>query len=172
MVKKLLAMFTIAMLTFSCSRLETREEKAQDAQFMKHYNSWEIQEMENLIQKHIIMEGYSRDIPKYESMLEERRRAKRELEEIVSHIREEIRVNNLTTLEDYMASSLRNTATLRELRRIDFRGFRIYTSKIKYNRSQASNIVALNLGEETFYFDVNYEYEKKRWKIVDFKERR
>lgn len=172
MVKKILAIFTIAILTFSCSKLEIREKKPQDTEFTRYYNSWEIQKMENLIQKHILMDGYTREIPRYQSMLEDRKRAKEELENIVSHIREEILQNNLTTMESYMSSGLRNAATMRELKKIDFTGFRIYTSKLKYNKSYASNIVALNLGEETFYFDVNYEYEKKKWKIVDFKERR
>jgi len=172
MLKKIIVLLAIALLSFSCSRLEIQSEKDKDAQFMTYYNSWDIQQMEEEIQRYIVLEGYSRDLPKYESMLEERKRAKKQLEDIVSKVREEILVNDLTTLRDYMAGGIRNTATLRELRKIDFTMFRIYTSKLKFDRSDASNIVALNLGEETFYYDINYEYSKGRWTIVDFKERR
>lgn len=172
MFKKLIVILTIALLGFSCSRLDIRSEEEKDAQFMTYYNSWDIQQMEEEIQRYIVLEGYDKDVPKYESMLEERKQAKEELEDIVSKVREEILINDLTTLREYMASGIRNTATLRELRKIDFTMFRIYTSKLKFDRSDATNIVALNLGEETFYYDVNYEYSKGRWTIVDFKERR
>lgn len=172
MLKKIIVIFTIAFLSFSCSRLEVKSDKNESVKFMEHYNSWEIQQMEEEIQNHIILEGYTENVPRYEKMLEDRKRAKSELEEIVAKVREEILVNNLTTLKEYMATGLRNTATIRELRKIDFRMFRIYTSRLGFSGSEASNIVALNLGEETFYYDVNYEYSKEKWTIVDFKERR
>ena len=172
MLKKILVLFIVAFFLISCSRLESRNDKIEDVEFIKHYDSWEMQQMEEVIQKHIVIDGYSGNVPKYQSMLEEKKRAKKELENLVSTVREEILENNLTTLENNMANGLRNIATIRELRRIDFTIFRIYTSKVKYNKSSASNIVALNLGEETFYYDVNYEYTKEKWKIVDFKERR
>lgn len=172
MAKKMLVMFAIAILSLSCSRLETRDVRSQDREFIGYYNSWDVQKMEESIQKHIITKGYTEDLPRYQSMLAQRVQAKKELEDIVETIREEILTNDLTTLESYMSSGIRGDATIRELRKIDFTRFRIYTSKLKYRDNQASNIVALNLGEETFYFDVNYEYKRSKWEIVDFKERR
>ena len=172
MVKKLIVIFTVAILSLSCSRLQVKDEKPQDPKFIKYYNSWELEEMEKVVQDHVIIKGYTPETLRYKSMLEDRRKAKEELDSIIQRVREEMVENNLATLQKYMTKSVRNTATIRELRRVDFRRFRIYTSKVSFEGSSAANMVALNLGEETLYYDVNYEYKDEKWEIVDFKERR
>jgi len=172
MVKKIIVMLIIAIVSLSCSRLQVKDDKPQDPEFLKHYNSWEIEEMEKVIQEYVIIDGYTPETLRYKSMFEDRKIAKQELEILISKVRSEMLENNLATLQDNMSTSVRNKATIRELRKVDFRGFRIYTSKVSFNSNRAANIVALNLGEETFYYDVNYEYKKEKWEIVDFKERR
>lgn len=71
-----------------------------------------------------------------------------------------------------MSKNLRNTATLDKLADVDFTKYRVFVSNTSFGDREAKNIVALNTGEETFYFNVEFKYENHVWEVVEFQERR
>ncbi len=172
MLKKTLLLFTILVLGSACSRLEIRDGNKLNSEFVNYYNSWDEEGMEKFIQNYILVGGDTKVKGTYEKLLAERIEEKKSLEDLIGRLKLDISKNDLTNLEANMDMGIRTRATINELKKIDFTRFKIYTSKVKYNEDKAQNIVALNLAEETFYFDIVYEYQKNKWKIVGFKERR
>ena len=86
------------------------------------------------------------------------------------NIKENLSRNNLAYIED----SYRNRYILNKLQEIDFTQLNIFVSEPSYLNEYPSSILALNMNEDTYYFDLifYYDHQNKRWLIFDLKERR
>ncbi|WP_319370273.1 hypothetical protein [uncultured Ilyobacter sp.] len=173
MLKKFLIILIVLNFGTACSRM-TKKEKInfEESELYSYYSKWELDSLAKELEEHKRTYGYTPEVIKYRILLEERARAKKELEELVKKVKEELTDNELTTLEKHMSKGLRNTATLDKFMEIDFTRYRIFVSKTSFENETAKNIVALNTGEETFYFNVEFKYEKRMWEVVKFQERR
>lgn len=90
------------------------------------------------------------------------------------NIKENLSRNNLAYIEENTKDSYRNRYILNKLQEIDFTQLNIFVSEPSYLNEYPSSILALNMNEDTYYFDLifYYDYQNKRWLIFDLKERR
>ena len=90
------------------------------------------------------------------------------------NIKENLSRNNLAYIEENTKNSYRNRYILNKLQEIDFTQLNIFVSEPSYLNEYPSSILALNMNEDTYYFDLilYYDHQNKRWLIFDLKERR
>ncbi len=173
MLKKILIILIVLNLGTACSRISKKEKiEFEESRFYSSYSRWELDDLAKELAEHKKAYGYTPEVIKYRLLLEERAEAKKELDELIKKVKEELVENDLATLKKHMSKSLRSTATLDKLTDLDFTRYRVFVSKTSFENETAKNIVALNTGEETFYFNVEFKYEKNMWEVVKFQERR
>jgi hypothetical protein len=173
MLKKILILFVLLIISSGCSKISIKEEiEVENSRFYQYYSRWELDELKEEIEDYKKNYGNTQEVIKYGLLLTERLEAKEKLEKLISTVKEEISKNDLTTLEKHMSKSLRNAATIKDIKKLDFTKYRLFISKTKFEDDIANNIIALNIGEETFYFDVEFKYEKRMWEVMKFRERR
>ncbi len=173
MLKKILIIFFVLNLATACSRVSKKEERVfKESNFYPAYSKWELDKLDKELEEYKKINGYTPEVVKYRLLLEKREKAKEDFEKLITRVREELFYNDLTTLKEHMNKSLRSETTIEELEKIDFTQYRIFISKVNFENDTAQNIVALNTGEETFYFNVEFKYEKGMWELVKFQERR
>ena len=90
-------------------------------------------------------------------------------DEIKSNLSE----NNLAYIKENTKDSYRNRYILEKLQNIDFTKLNIFVSQPSYTTEYPSSILALNMNEDTYYFDLifTYDSQNKKWLIFDLKER-
>lgn len=90
-------------------------------------------------------------------------------DEIKSNLSE----NNFTYIKESTKDSYRNRYILEKLQNIDFTKLNIFVSEPSYTNEYPSSLLALNMNEDTYYFDLIFAYDnqKKKWLIFDLKER-
>ena len=90
-------------------------------------------------------------------------------DEIKSNLSE----NNLAYIKENTKDSYRNKYILEKLQNIDFTKLNIFVSQPSYTTEYPSSILALNMNEDTYYFDLIFIYDKqnKKWLIFDLKEK-
>lgn len=90
-------------------------------------------------------------------------------DEIKSNLSE----NNLAYIKENTKDSYRNRYILEKLQNIDFTKLNIFVSQPSYTTEYPSSILALNMNEDTYYFDLIFIYDKqnKKWLIFDLKEK-
>lgn len=173
MLKRILIIIIVLNLGTACTRVSKKEEiELEKSKFYNSYNRWELDDLANELKEHKRVYGYTPEVIKFRFLLNERTEAKEKLEELIKEVKRELVDNELTTLKKHMSKNLRNTATLDKLADVDFTKYRVFVSKTSFEDREAKNIVALNTGEETFYFNVEFKYEKHVWEVVEFQERR
>ena len=89
------------------------------------------------------------------------------------NIKENLSRNNLAYIEENTKDSYRNRYILEKLQNIDFTKLNIFVSQPSYTTEYPSSILALNMNEDTYYFDLIFIYDKqnKKWLIFDLKEK-
>lgn len=173
MFKRFLIILIVLNLGTACSRVSKKEKiEFEKSRFYSSYSRWELDDLAKDLEEYKSTHGYTPEVIKYKFLLQERAEAKKELEKLIKKVKEELVDNELTTLKKHMSKSLRSTATLDKFTEIDFTSYRVFISKTTFENETAKNIVALNTGEETFYFNVEFKYEKHVWGVVKFQERR
>ena len=90
-------------------------------------------------------------------------------DEIKSNLSE----NNLAYIKENTKDSYRNRYILEKLQNIDFTKLNIFVSQPSYTTEYPSSILALNMNEDTYYFDLMFVYDiqNKKWLIFDLKEK-
>ena len=90
-------------------------------------------------------------------------------DEIKSNLSE----NNLAYIKENTKDSYRNRYILEKLQNIDFTKINIFVSEPSYTDEYPSSLLALNMNEDTYYFDLifTYDSQNKKWLIFDLKER-
>lgn len=91
---------------------------------------------------------------------------------LIENIKQDLKKGNTQLLRESFIPSIRNGFTQEEIEKIDFSKVNILVSKPAFFKDTAKNIVAFNVQETTFYYDVEYLLKNGEWKIVKFKERR
>lgn len=88
-------------------------------------------------------------------------------------IKSNLSENNLTYIKENTKDSYRNRYILEKLQNIDFTKLNIFVSQPSYTTEYPSSILALNMNEDTYYFDLIFIYDKqnKKWLIFDLKEK-
>ena len=81
--------------------------------------------------------------------------------------------NNLAYIKENTKDSYRNRYILEKLQNIDFTKLNIFVSQPSYTTEHPSSILALNMNEDTYYFDLMFVYDiqNKKWLIFDLKEK-
>lgn len=89
-------------------------------------------------------------------------------------IKNNLSVNNYDYLKENSNKSMRNDKILKEIEKIDFSKTNIFMSKILYSEGSPFSILGINIGEDTFYFELiySYNYHSKKWLISKVNERR
>ena len=90
-------------------------------------------------------------------------------DEIKSNLSE----NNLAYIKENTKDSYRNRYILEKLQNIDFTKINIFVSEPSYTDEYPSSLLALNMNEDTYYFDLifTYDSQNKKWLIFDLKEK-
>ena len=80
---------------------------------------------------------------------------------------------NLAYIKENTKDSYRNRYILEKLQNIDFTKINIFVSEPSYTDEYPSSLLALNMNEDTYYFDLifTYDSQNKKWLIFDLKER-
>ena len=88
-------------------------------------------------------------------------------------IKSNLSENNLAYIKENTKDSYRNRYILEKLQNIDFTKLNIFVSQPSYTTEYPSSILALNMNEDTYYFDLIFIYDKqnKKWLIFDLKEK-
>ena len=99
---------------------------------------------------------------------------KQELILFKDKIKTNLSENNLAYIKENTKDSYRNKYILEKLQNIDFTKLNIFVSEPSYTNEYPSSLLALNMNEDTYYFDLifYYDHQNKRWLIFDLKERR
>ena len=81
--------------------------------------------------------------------------------------------NNLAYIKENTKDSYRNRYILEKLQNIDFTKINIFVSEPSYTDEYPSSLLALNMNEDTYYFDLifTYDSQNKKWLIFDLKEK-
>ena len=88
-------------------------------------------------------------------------------------IKSNLSENNLAYIKENTKDSYRNRYILEKLQNIDFTKINIFVSEPSYTDEYPSSLLALNMNEDTYYFDLifTYDSQNKKWLIFDLKER-
>ena len=88
-------------------------------------------------------------------------------------IKNNLSENNLAYIKENTKDSYRNRYILEKLQNIDFTKINIFVSEPSYTDEYPSSLLALNMNEDTYYFDLifTYDSQNKKWLIFDLKER-
>ena len=98
---------------------------------------------------------------------------KQELILFKDKIKNNLSENNLAYIKENTKDSYRNKYILEKLQNIDFTKLNIFVSEPSYTNEYPSSLLALNMNEDTYYFDLifTYDSQNKKWLIFDLKER-
>ena len=98
---------------------------------------------------------------------------KQELILFKDKIKNNLSENNLAYIKENTKDSYRNRYILGKLQNIDFTKLNIFVSEPSYTNEYPSSLLALNMNEDTYYFDLifTYDSQNKKWLIFDLKEK-
>ena len=98
---------------------------------------------------------------------------KQELILFKEKIKNNLSENNLAYIKENTKDSYRNRYILEKLQNIDFTKINIFVSEPSYADEYPSSLLALNMNEDTYYFDLifTYDSQNKKWLIFDLKEK-
>ena len=98
---------------------------------------------------------------------------KQELVLFKDKIKNNLSENNLAYIKENTKDSYRNKYILEKLQNIDFTKLNIFVSEPSYTNEYPSSLLALNMNEDTYYFDLifTYDSQNKKWLIFDLKEK-
>ena len=98
---------------------------------------------------------------------------KQELILFKDKIKSNLSENNLAYIKENTKDSYRNRYILEKLQNIDFTKLNIFVSEPSYTNEYPSSLLALNMNEDTYYFDLifTYDSQNKKWLIFDLKEK-
>ena len=98
---------------------------------------------------------------------------KQELVLFKDRIKNNLSENNLAYIKENTKDSYRNKYILEKLQNIDFTKLNIFVSEPSYTNEYPSSLLALNMNEDTYYFDLifTYDSQNKKWLIFDLKEK-
>ena len=98
---------------------------------------------------------------------------KQELILFKEKIKNNLSENNLAYIKENTKDSYRNKYILEKLQNIDFTKINIFVSEPSYTNEYPSSLLALNMNEDTYYFDLifTYDSQNKKWLIFDLKEK-
>ena len=88
-------------------------------------------------------------------------------------IKSNLSENNLAYIKENTKDSYRNKYILEKLQNIDFTKLNIFVSEPSYTNEYPSSLLALNMNEDTYYFELFFIFDNqnKKWLIFDLKER-
>ena len=98
---------------------------------------------------------------------------KQELILFKDKIKTNLSENNLAYIKENTKDSYRNKYILEKLQNIDFTKLNIFVSEPSYTNEYPSSLLALNMNEDTYYFELFFIFNKqnKKWLIFDLKEK-
>ena len=98
---------------------------------------------------------------------------KQELVLFKDRIKNNLSENNLAYIKENTKDSYRNKYILEKLQNIDFTKLNIFVSEPSYTNEYPSSLLALNMNEYTYYFELFFIFDNqnKKWLIFDLKER-
>ena len=98
---------------------------------------------------------------------------KQELILFKDKIKNNLSENNLAYIKENTKDSYRNKYILEKLQNIDFTKLNIFVSEPSYTNEYPSSLLALNMNEDTYYFELFFIFDNqnKKWLIFDIKER-
>ena len=98
---------------------------------------------------------------------------KQELVLFKDRIKNNLSENNLAYIKENTKDSYRNRYILEKLQNIDFTKINIFVSEPSYTDEYPSSLLALNMNEDTYYFELFFIFDNqnKKWLIFDLKER-
>lgn len=98
---------------------------------------------------------------------------KQELVLFKDRIKNNLSENNLAYIKENTKDSYRNKYILEKLQNIDFTKLNIFVSEPSYTNEYPSSLLALNMNEDTYYFELFFIFDNqnKKWLVFDLKER-
>lgn len=81
-------------------------------------------------------------------------------------------MNNLKTLSESLNMPVKKKYILNELSSYDLSKVKTYFTQPEIVGNRAYNTIGIRYGEETLYYNLEYEYLNNDWEIVKFTERR
>ena len=98
---------------------------------------------------------------------------KQELILFKDKIKTNLSENNFAYIKENTKDSYRNKYILEKLQNIDFTKLNIFVSEPSYTNEYPSSLLALNMNEDTYYFELFFIFDNqnKKWLIFDLKER-
>lgn len=98
---------------------------------------------------------------------------KQELILFKNKIKNNLSENNLAYIKENTKDSYRNKYILEKLQNIDFTKLNIFVSEPSYTNEYPSSLLALNMNEDTYYFELFFIFDNqnKKWLIFDLKEK-
>ena len=98
---------------------------------------------------------------------------KQELVLFKDRIKNNLSENNLAYIKENTKDSYRNKYILEKLQNIDFAKLNIFVSEPSYTNEYPSSLLALNMNEDTYYFELFFIFDNQynKWLIFDLKER-
>ena len=98
---------------------------------------------------------------------------KQELILFKDKIKNNLSENNLAYIKENTKDSYRNKYILEKLQNIDFTKLNIFVSEPSYTNEYPSSLLALNMNEDTYYFELFFIFDNqnKKWLIFDLKEK-
>ena len=98
---------------------------------------------------------------------------KQELILFKDKIKNNLSENNLAYIKENTKDSYKNKYILEKLQNIDFTKLNIFVSEPSYTNEYPSSLLALNMNEDTYYFELFFIFDNqnKKWLIFDLKEK-
>lgn len=169
MKNKIIILLTL-LLFVSCSNLRTNEIKTEK-QYEILLNDWELSKLSLLLDD---SKNSTNDeiVKKYRILLDERIKAKEDLEKMIDDLKTQLESNNFENIDMYFNDSFVNRKIISELVKIDFSQMKIMVSKPKFHKDTAVNTVAVIFRDQVEYFQFNYKLSNKKWSIMGVKDGR
>lgn len=172
MIKKF-SVLLVLVLFVSCSNIQTQNSyQDSNRDYQRLYENWKLNELENQLKFDSQKYGKNTTIVYYEKALNDRKRDRENLDELLTKIKNEFKENKKDTLENSLNMIIKGAFVKEELNKVDLSQMRVSYTKPTFYKNSAENIVAFRINEETIYFNIVYELKNGIWKIIEFKERR
>lgn len=169
MKNKIIILLTL-LLFISCSNLKSNE-KSAEKKYEILLNSWELEKLNTLLESNSNSDEI-KIVEKYKILLQSKLKEKSDLEKMIENLKFDLKSNNFNDLEMYFDDNFVNRKIISEIRKIDFSELKIISSKPKFYKNTASNVVAIIFMEQVEYFQFNYKLSNKKWSIIEIKDGR
>lgn len=167
-VKKTILLIILSFILISCKNLESVQNKnTNSVNIEKKLEVSDLYESNNLDKSTNKYINLNED-----NNLEEKNLKLEKLYQLEDVIKKSFYDGNIKDLDKYISPETLNSYKYRMLKEYDLKETKVYIGNREFLNNDLKELVIMNMNEESFYVELNLQYEGGNWIIKSFSEKR